>query len=435
MSGYTPKQIALLGERYGTCVTDATSVVGLPRLARERPHDWRQILFAGVLPRLMRTKGLTLAELLQSGRGPGLLPKAGVKASSLRQPRACARRLVERLGGVSVLAVDEAMVRWLRQELEREGRSRSLINRDISMLRRVVRAVHGRELGGPRVLARTPRQRRGGTRRDRPVPRPWHVVAILEHLGDLSCEARVALAAGGGVWEAEAFRLRVGDVDMKRPRVWARSGRTDPKGVALGRWVYLPPWAMKLVRRQRARVRHLGSGALLFHKPGRPTVPAESCTPRVKVACLVPGHPLPRVYTLRDLRRYYQVVAREYGTCHELVRGTLETTRKDREPWAVSTAYKKSKPMAREWARPESPPLVVDWAKARVPRKVKWLGRWDPEVPAPTKGPPKRETRHPVCAQEAGVQGCSDGTPEHAQDDDQPGGFQPLSLAHLKPKK
>ena len=79
---------------FGVCVVDPTSVVGLRRLARERPGDWNFLLQAWVPKKVRLHDGLTLGEVLKAGVVGELFPKGQTGAETIRQARASARPLL-----------------------------------------------------------------------------------------------------------------------------------------------------------------------------------------------------------------------------------------------------------------------------------------------------------------------------------------------------
>ncbi len=372
------------------CTADATSVVGLRALVREHPDDWRERLRRGVPGRVRIHRGLTLRAVLEAGAWPRLMPKPGGSAEGLRQPRASARRLVERMGGLAILRIDEQVVRAVQAQIEAEGVSGAQISRDLSLLRRVVRSYQ-LLMGEPGLVrARTPGNTRRGPGRARKVPPVWVGVEIMKRARSISVKGRVALACGGGLREAESQRLRVMDVDPKGSRVWVRALKNGAPMEDRGRWVDLPEWVMVVVMARVMEVWVYGTEALLFSRPGKPREAARSCAKAVRAICEASGVGLPDVYTLGELRRGWQAVARANGLCHRLMRGTMVEKRESPSAEIIATAYPAARRMNAAWTSARRPPGLAYYGRVAVPRRVKGLGDWDPE-PLEGEGWPGRE--------------------------------------------
>ena len=333
------------GRVFGACVVDPTSVVGLRKLARERPGDWYLLLQAWVPKKVRLHDGLTLGEVLKAGVVGELFPKGKTGAETIRQARASARRLDARLGRARIIDISERVVMWLMERIRAETRAktgrpggRAMVSRDISMLRRVVRDYQGRITGRTRVRARTPGNKRRGAVKPRPVPKAWEVKRILAQVSEPSAKARVALAVGGGMLEGRSLRLRVRDVDIRRMQVWMSIPRNGEIHEDVGHWVQLPAWAVSALVGHMRTLRHLGPTALVFPSATNPNRPAESCRKELKAACQRAR--IPRDYDFHAIRRCWQALATEKGVAKGLVKQTLDLgPRTNPIPYRVPMLY------------------------------------------------------------------------------------------------
>lgn len=393
------------------CVTDPASVEGLKRLARERPDDWSRALRDGVVPFDGDLEEATLAEVVRSGLVRQVLPKGPRDLARLLRARASARRAIAALGEVRIADLDEEALVELRQRLiageEGDGLSPEVATRTVSMVRKAA-AAWARATGLPSPVARrAPAPSAPAPRRSaRPVPSLREVQRLL-HVAFPAERPVLALALGGGLGEQEIRSLRGGDLLVRRGRRRVRwlDGRTgsvatlsvhvvvpaaaglDPYGLGSVRVAPLPTWVIEILAASPDRPLDREEGVYLFpHRsdPDRPRSGFRSMMQRLNTQAFGPKGAR---WSVADLQRAWQVVAREAGLARAVVRGSwsMEPPQGGRLP--RSAELETLERLANAW-----PTLGAEAARSLVPgvrlprRAPKGCGAGESEMTDPWAG-------------------------------------------------
>lgn len=298
---------------YGQCVTDATSVQGLPELLRERA-DWTTVLAAGLRRRPgVRLATATAAQALRDGALPELV--AGTGPAALKRDRALARLVAEVWGEQPLALIDTPDVEALEDELSLLPRPRTGKPIAVETTRRAVamavdlvnawRAVHGRDLLPPYVST-VP-----AVRQERPIPLLVEARDVLNAMDDPRHQLVLVFIVACGLRESEVpcdpktlsyylienllrFTLDASGLDFT-----PESGRPQAS--------IMPDWARKAVRN-------------LLHECGDdppPNGPWPKLRSPLATACRRAGV---MDHRPADFRRTWQAVARQFGLPRRLVR-------------------------------------------------------------------------------------------------------------------
>ena len=338
----------------GACVVDATSVDGLRGLVRAYPTHWPKLMHKWVPGKVTLQRGMTLREVLCAGVLIGTMPRHAEAAETIRRDRASARRILEVLGDRAVAQVTLEDARALRERLSkvpRDATGRPLgaatLARAEQTLRRVVRWAQD-ALKLPTTLpARGPRRRTPGHRRERLAATGQDVARALERLQSPRDRARVALAAGAGLREADMDRLRRRDVHANG-RLWVPTRRRE-----IGRWVFLPAWAQSNLSTW-LKTRPADDEGRVFPRgrSSRKALRRAAQDGRLGFLCL---------------RRLHQGLASDAGAARGVVRGSL-LDRPDARTWQTAYALPVLIALASTWSSPAGArPVRLISLRSRVP--------------------------------------------------------------------
>lgn len=301
-------------EDYGRCVTDATSIEGLPRLVRDRP-DWREVLRER-LGTIEEALGIdaTVASALEAGGLRRIV--MGASPATLKRDRALARVLAEAWGDRQLADVEGVDLHALEDHLRSDPRSRTgapvsaeTLRRTVAMAQELVNAwrkMHGLE---PLPMHHV---ERAAPRPPRRFPSLLEARAILNALEDPAEQVCLTFILGCGLREAEVPR----DFETAHPYVYTKLMGFDPPSRPGGEWEdftkvsIVPEWARSVIDEYLEPVRSETEWPGDWPALRRP----------LARACARVGAP---EYTPSDFRLTWQAVARRFGLPRRLVRNGI----------------------------------------------------------------------------------------------------------------
>ena len=239
-----------------------------------------------------------------------------------------------------------------------------------------------------------------------PGPRLWELQRLL-HAAFRAERPPLALALGGGLSEHEARGLRRDDllVRTSRRRLRAPDGRTrtvtvatvqvtvpasrtaDPYGLGLVRVAPLPGWAVDLIASSPKGLLSQPGSAYLFPHRSDPDRPRDSFRSMMTRLCARALGPRGARYSMADLRRAWQVIAREADLPRAVVRQSWSVEPDPAGRWAGCQEVDHLRRLAEAW-----PTLGAEVARAllsapSLPRRApKGCGPGDPERVDPWAG-------------------------------------------------
>ncbi|MFH1469394.1 MAG: hypothetical protein ABIO70_33725, partial [Pseudomonadota bacterium] len=189
------------------CTRDGLCTTGLVELAAKYPYEWPRLLASGVPGRLRLGPTTTLREVGRAGAWPTLLAQGQQDATRLVRQRRCFRRLVEAVGDVPVLRIDEREIARTRRALGTGARGArrdaGVVRGEIKQLRLVVFELQIKATNRARIGLDEPR-----------LP-PKAIISLDGRFVErvlASCRSLEALAvlcvAITGATEAQALRCR-----------------------------------------------------------------------------------------------------------------------------------------------------------------------------------------------------------------------------------
>ncbi len=313
-------------------------------------------------------------------------------------------------GPTRVRVVNDAIVQGLRDELAemphhprtKEPCSTAMISSTLTLLRAAT-AAWAAVVGVPCPVTRSPKgsARRVGSRRARRTPTAREVHRIAEAARP-ALRLVLYLIFTTGILPTEALRIRLHDIDLRRRRIKIRgAGVRGRPGAIASRWVYPPRLVWPLLEDTCGApfvVRGLVHGpGWLF--PGRtPGLPLQSVDKGLRGACERAFGRGGRRYTLMDVRRLWQSLAREMGLPRAVVRGTWSEADPARRVGPRRTAGKLK-------AVRDHLPEWIDRASGRTPRKSPPVEWWEPEIgrrrkDSASKWPECHAAQHPPVHQQ-----------------------------------
>jgi len=373
----------------GPGVASAAEIAGVAALRRLRPRTWHQDLkrLSSAPP---RTKSATVAEVLSSRINVGAFPRHADDFSRIKRPRACARRVVELVGGLPIQKLNsERRLKQLHLDLVSHGAAASTANRTVALARKVVRAWCRHVGAAPRLHPRRRREnRRIGRRAGRPVPGPQQIGELLAALPDHHRVA-LALAAGAGLIESEILGLRFEDLKPSdHAVVVATGGIRGRAGQRCFRYEYVAGWAWELLLATFEPSIRRGISGPIFRHRSDPRRSRSSFGPLIrKVSIETFGRGAP-VVTLGAARRLWQRVqidaglpsaqSRQSWSLDEIPRGDSVGL----PAWAAE-----AEEVASQWRELCTPPVDLRERRLSVPRrKPKGCGRLTPELSPRSRG-------------------------------------------------
>ncbi len=320
------------------CITDPCSVQGLRRLAVEHPWDWDTLILehrgAGKLP----FAEATVADVLRSGLLRRLFPNHVDDVERLRCERAGARRLVEVVAELPIAEVAEHLLVELRtrfidgqDDQGGSGLSPAVASRAVALLRQAAWLSARRSGVLPRVSRRAGRAAKPApARASRQLPTLRKLKSMLLH-GAPAERAVLALSLGGGLGEADVLRLRRCDVHAFRSRtdgahlrlVLVRTLVGEPGGARSTeavRIAVLPPWAAALVIEGLPTIGGRSTKWLFPHRYDHDRHAPDFRSMLSRLSRMAAPRLGSASYSLADVRRAWQCVAREALLPRELVR-------------------------------------------------------------------------------------------------------------------
>ncbi|MFH1464316.1 MAG: hypothetical protein ABIO70_08005 [Pseudomonadota bacterium] len=268
------------------CTRDGLCTTGLIELAAKYPYEWPRLLASGVPGRIRLGPTTTLREVGRAGAWPTLLAQGQQDPRRVVRQRRCFNRLVEAVGDVPVLQIDEREIARIRRALGTGARGAKrdagVVRSEIKQLRLVVFELQVAATNRPRIGLDEPR-------------RPPKVIMspdgrFLERLitacGSLEVLAVLCVAVTGAT-EAQALRCRREQLRAQGHRMWV-PGRTTTKGRRIpSRYIHLRTWAHPIVTAwvERCVARGLGGTGPLFPSRGDPTQPTGGLADLLDAAC------------------------------------------------------------------------------------------------------------------------------------------------------
>ena len=379
------------------CAADVTSTEGLRRLAQDHPRRWHSLLIAHNPPALVDMGGATVAAALRDPKLGGLLPVASDELHRVRRERDAARRLIRLVGGRAMAEVDEELLAETRarlldgdQEVGQDAVAGETTTRTISLLRKVARRWALAIGTAPVVAERAPPAPPSKRRKTRTTLPLWTLQRLLQAAWP---EERVVLAfaLGGGMAECEIRSLRRRDLYVARGPAGTPRGQRgrpghprpalievlldvspagDPYGSSRVRLVPLPLWACDLVAARDAGMLKKQPHEFLFPNrtdPNRPRAGFRSLMERLRLRAVGPKGP---TCSIADLRRCWQVVARQAGLPKEVVRQTWWFQRPAPGQALRGAPLDGLRTLAAHWVTLRAPVAQVIESPASLPRRA-----------------------------------------------------------------
>lgn len=354
-----------LGDR--PCLRDATSIVGLCELAR-RDHAWPARVRRAFQTKPPINARTSIDEVLRHDHIGRLC--RGNAVGTLKRNRSVARHVAKRFGTMLPIDVTEPQQRRheLQYEIENEDRPNGQVRREICMFRLAVWWVQSEVLDQPLVARRRPTQtERVGRKPSRPLPALEGVALVLERGRDPLVASAIVLALAVGAPTRVLLKVRREHIDLRGATVLVDGVRRR-----------LPPWAVEQLRETLTKRR-----GLVFRSKRRENRPTTTLARRVRRAC---HRAVETPFTLRDLRRLWQLEARAVGLPRATTRGTTGWLK----PAAASRVVKRMRPAERK--------LAAAWAvmihgPADAPGWRRYVPARSPKGRAPHLPEVRRRTR------------------------------------------